>query len=108
MIKLRLYMFYFINTLGINWLISLFFSIFFSGMSPDSIVYWFSFFSITLGFIASIIIKESSFFNKEECYFYYNFGISKVKLVIFCTVLNILLAVIIIIGYHFGKQYIIY
>jgi hypothetical protein len=103
--NIRLYLYYFRTTLLANWSISLFFSILLSGFSFPSFLYIFSILSITLGFLISFLIKQSSFLNKEEYYFFYNVGITKVKLIIFCTVLNIVFALTIIIGCYYGKQY---
>jgi hypothetical protein len=63
---------------------------------------------MSLGFLFSLVIKESTFSNKDEYYFYYNFGITKIKLIIFCSVLNAIFGSILIIGYFYGKQYIGY
>jgi hypothetical protein len=63
---------------------------------------------MSLGFLFSLLIKESIFSIKDEYYFYYNLGITKIKLIIFCSILNIMLGSILIIGYFYGKQYIGY
>ena len=58
---------------------------------------------MTLGFIIAILIKESTFMNKTEYYFYFNLGISKIKLYIISSIINILIGTIIIIGYQYVK-----
>ena len=103
---IKLYGYFYKSTIPINWLVSLFFSILLYVFSRTSILYRFSIFSMTLGFLISLLIKESSFINKDEYYFYYNMGITKTKLIIFCSIVNIILASILMIGYFYGKQYI--
>jgi hypothetical protein len=63
---------------------------------------------MSLGFLFSLLIKESTFSNKDGYYFYYNFGITKIKLIVFCFILNIVFGSILIIGFFYGKQYISY
>ena len=109
--NIKLYMYFYKSTLLINWSSSLFFtiiSVLFTGFSIDTIVYGFVTLSMTLGFFMALLIKDSSYINKNEYYFYYNAGISKIKLIIFSSVLNILSASLILIGYSYGKQYITY
>ena len=60
------------------------------------IVFAISFMSI--GPMVSFLYKELSF--PLEYYFYYNRGISKIKLIIFCLLLNILPSTIILIVSH--------
>ena len=43
---------------------------------------------LTAGFLISIIYKELTY--KEEYYFYYNRGVGRVKLFLFCVALNLL------------------
>ena len=103
---LKLYAHFYRSTLLINWSTSIFFSLILYPFTKTAIIYNFSLFSMTLGFIVAILVKESSFLNKDEYYFYYNFGISKIKLIILSSFMNILFSSIIIIGYFYGKQYI--
>jgi hypothetical protein len=62
--------------------------------------------SMTLGFLLALLIKESTFSNNNEYYFYYNFGITKMKLILFSSVLNLAFALILIIGYSYGKRFV--
>jgi len=105
--NIRLYFYYYKTTLFINWSTSLFFAFLFSGFSLIPFIYIFSMLSMTLGFLISFLIKQSSFINKEEYYFFYNVGITKIKLTLFCSILNIIFAVLIIIGSNYGQQYFI-
>jgi hypothetical protein len=59
--------------------------------------------SMSLGYVISILVKESSFSNKDEYYFYYNFGITKIKLFMVCGFMNIVFAILIIAGYSYAK-----
>jgi len=102
--NIGLYLYYYKTTLLANWSVSLFVALLFYGFSLLTI-YIFSMFSMTLGFLISFLIKQSSFINKEEYYFFYNMGITKVKLIIFCSVLNIIFALLLIIGSNYGQQY---
>jgi hypothetical protein len=72
-------------------------------MFRTPILYGFSLFSMSVGFLFVISIKESAFSNKDEYYFYYNLGITKIKLIIFSSVINIVFGSILIIGYFYGK-----
>ena len=67
------------------------------------IAYTFSILSMSLGYLFSILIKESSFSNRNEFYFYYNFGITKQKLYIVCGLIHVIFALVIIIGYYYAK-----
>jgi hypothetical protein len=78
---IKLYFQFYKSTLVLNWSLSIALAAFFYIMSGENyILYLFALFSMSLGFIFSIAIKESTFSNKDEYYFYYNFGITKVKL----------------------------
>ena len=103
--NIRLYLYYYKTTLLANWSISIFFAFLFCGFSIMSFLNIFSILSMTLGFLISFLLKQSSFINKEEYYFFYNVGITKVKLIIFCSMFNIIFALIIIIGSNYGQQY---
>ena len=100
---IKLYLQFHKSILPLNWTSSICFSIIFYLLSHTSILYGFSIFSMSLGFLFSLLIKESVFSNKDEYYFYYNFGITKVKLIIFSFTLNIVFGLILIIGYFYGK-----
>jgi len=104
------YIYFFKSTLLVNWIFSFFLSWFIPtvAITQISIFYWFSISIMTVGFFIALWIKQSSIANKEEYYFYYNFGITKPKLIIFSSVLNALFATLISIGYYFGKQYFIH
>ena len=82
---------------------SLFFSITLYFMFKYPIASSYAMFSMSLGYIFSIIIKESGFSNKHEYYFFYNFGISKIKLFIICGFMNTIFSLLIIIGYFYAK-----
>jgi hypothetical protein len=59
--------------------------------------------SMSFGFLFSIFINELAFSNKDVYYFYYNFGITKIELFCMCELLNVILALLILIGYSYAK-----
>jgi hypothetical protein len=59
-------------------------------------------FSITVGPFISLIIKDA---NKNEYYFYYNYGISKYLLFATNIILNILSGIIIMAVYGYAKSF---
>jgi hypothetical protein len=104
--SVQLYIFFHKSTLAINWSFSLSFSILLFFLFQLQMIYSFSAFSMTLGFFLSLLINDYSFANKEIYYFYYNQGITKTKLIVFSSILNLLFSLILIIGYSYGKQFI--
>jgi hypothetical protein len=100
---IKLYLQFHKSILPLNWASSICFSIILYLLSYTPIVYGFSMFSMSLGFLFSLLIKESVFSNKDEYYFYYNFGITKIKLIMFSFILSIIFGLILIIGYFYGK-----
>ena len=100
----KLYFQFFTGTLKINLPFSLITSIIIFSVWGYLIVYSFAFLYVSLGFIISIIIKESGFSNKDEYYFYYNFGISKIKLFIMCELMNLIFATVLITGYKYVER----
>jgi hypothetical protein len=101
---IKLYFQFYKITLVLNWSPSIALAAFFYIMSGENyILYLFALFSMSFGFIFSIIIKESTFSKKDEYYFYYNFGITKIKLFMICEFLNIVLGFFIIAGYSYAK-----
>jgi hypothetical protein len=99
----KMYFQFYKSTLGINVSFSLFISflLYFIGKRP--IAYSFAIFFMSLGYLFSILIKESSFSNKSVYYFYYNYGITKIKLFIIAGIVNILISIFVIIGYVYAK-----
>jgi hypothetical protein len=67
------------------------------------IIYTFSVSLISFGFIVSILIKELGFSHKYEYYFYYNFGITKMKLLAVSGLLNGVFCLCVILGYAYAK-----
>jgi hypothetical protein len=100
---IKLFFQFYKSTLILNWVFSIGLSIIFYLVAEWPVVYTFALFLASFGFIFSIIIKESGFSNKDEYYFYYNFGITKIKLLIFCCLLNLALSSFIIAGYSYAK-----
>ncbi|SEH57254.1 hypothetical protein SAMN02927937_00280 [Paenimyroides aquimaris] len=77
---LRLKLQFYKSTLLINLLVSL--SILFLTKSVSAFI-----FSLTvIGFLAAIFYKEV--YRKNEYYLYYNAGLSKLQLVLFCFLIN--------------------
>jgi hypothetical protein len=91
------------STLVLNLVFSAGLSLLFYLIAKYPIIYTLALFLMSFGFIFSILIKESSFSNKDEYYFYYNFGITKIKLIFFSSLLNIVLSSFIIAGYLYAK-----
>jgi len=90
MSKLALYWEFYKSTLVVNWIFSIAISLillptFFTTLSISV---------MTGGPLLSLLYKEIS--SKNEFYFYYNQGVSKVRLVISCMILNILVGLILI------------
>ena len=101
--KIKIYFQFYKSTLGINVSISAVLSIILYFTVQYPIVYSYALFSMSLGYFISILVKESSFSNHDESYFYYNFGITKTKLFIICGSMNVVFAIIIIAGYFYAK-----
>jgi len=101
--KVKLYFQFYKSTLGINASLSVFLSVVLYFMAKYPIVYSYALSSMSLGYVISILVKESSFSNKDEYYFYYNFGITKIKLFMVCGFMNIVFAILIIAGYSYAK-----
>jgi hypothetical protein len=91
------------STLVLNGCFSIVFSLILYLLGRVPIIYTFSLLLASLGFIVSMLVKESSFSNKDEYYFYYNVGISKIKLIIFSCLLNLALSLLIISGYSYAR-----
>ena len=86
-----------------NMSFSIFASILLYFLSRIPIIYSFSMFFMSLGFLITILVKQSVFLNKTEYYFYYNFGITKIRLLLMSTIINIVIGTILIIGYQYVK-----
>jgi hypothetical protein len=76
------------SALVLNLAFSIGLSLFFYLIAKYPIIYTLALFLVSFGFMFSILIKESSFSNNDEYYFYYNFGITKIKLIFFSALLN--------------------
>jgi len=98
----KLYLQFYRSTLIINNTFSISASILFYSLSGIPMIYSFSMFFMTFGFFVAILVKESTFVNKTEYYFYYNYGISKIKLLIISTIINFMIGIILIIGYQYA------
>ncbi len=84
-IKLKLE--FYKSTLIINLIISLFFAFLTKSVNAFGV-------SFTLiGFSAALFYKE--IYRKHEYYLYYNAGISKLQLVIFCFIVNCLFSILV-------------
>ena len=103
--KRKLYLQFHKSTLPLNWTFSICASIPPLILSQTAILYSFSLFSMSLGFLFAMLVKESTFSNKGEYYLYCNFGISKINLIIFSSVLNIVTGLVILFGYIYGRQF---
>ena len=101
--KIKLYFQFYKSTLGINVSFSAFLSIILFFMAKYPIVYSYALFSVSLGYVISFLVKESGFSNNDEYYFYYNFGITKIKLFMICGFMNVVFAILIIAGYSYAN-----
>jgi len=99
----KLYIQFYLSTVILNMSFSIFVSILFYFLFRTPIIYSFSIFFMSLGFIITILVKQSAFVNKTEYYFYYNFGITKIRLLLMSTIINIVIGTILIIGYQYVK-----
>ncbi|GHU71635.1 hypothetical protein FACS189450_08000 [Spirochaetia bacterium] len=101
---IKLYFQFFKSTIVLNWSLSIALAVLGYIISGENtVIYSFALFLMSVGFIFSILIKESTFSNKDEYYFYYNFGITKIKLFITCELLNVILGLLIIIGNSYAE-----
>lgn len=80
--SIKLYFTFYKSTLLVNWTLS--FLIALLSLSVQA----FASGSVTIGFLLGVLIKE---LKPKEYYFYYNMGISKVKLITVCFVLNFII-----------------
>ena len=97
----KLYIQFYSSTLILNISFSVFAAILFYFLSRIPMIYSFSMFFMTFGFFIAILVKESTFVNKTEYYFYYNFGISKIKLFLISMMINFVIGFSLIIGYQY-------
>ena len=86
-----------------NWVFSICLAALFHFTQGIPLPYGFAVFSVSFGFLLSLLIKESAFSDKTEYYFYYNLGIPKTKLFMFSFILNIVLGAILSAGYAYGR-----
>ena len=86
--NIRFYWEFHKSTLIINWAISVGFSMILLSLLSIPVM------SMTGGPLISIFYKEIS--RKNEYYFYYNRGISKIKLIVVSLILNVLVGIILI------------
>jgi len=89
----KMYWAFYKSTVTINLVVSLMFGI----VSRSIIVFAISLVSIGLFF--AFLYKEVV--RPQEYYFYYNRGISQIKLIIFCMLVNILPSALILIIYNY-------
>ena len=89
----KIYWAFYKSTVTINLVVSLMFGI----VSRSIIVFAISLVSIGLFF--AFLYKEVV--RPQEYYFYYNRGISQIKLIIFCMLVNILPSALILIIYNY-------
>jgi hypothetical protein len=86
--QFKLYFNFHKSTLFLNWAISFSISILYFSLEKFAIS------TFTAGFLIALLKKEFS--RKNEYYFYYNFGITKMKLRLTNFILNLLFALILI------------
>jgi hypothetical protein len=105
---IKLYLQFYKSTLVLNWSFSVCLSTVLYLIQGAQVLYVFPVFSMSFGFLFALVVKESAFSNEDEYYFYYNAGITKIKLITFSSAMNIIFGSILIIGYFYGKQYVNY
>jgi len=101
--NLKIYLHFHKTTLMPNWAFSICLAALFRFTQGIPLPYGFAVFSISFGFLLSLLIKESAFSDKTEYYFYYNVGATKIKLFMFSLALNIILGAILSAGYAYGR-----
>jgi hypothetical protein len=101
--ELKLYLQFYKSTLITNFSFSVSLSLVLYFITKSSIIYTCALFFMSFGFIFAIVIKELSSSNRNEYCFYYNFGITKVKLLSFSYLLNIIASLFIIAGSSYAK-----
>jgi len=99
----KVYLHFHKTTLMPNWVFSICLAALFHFTQGIPLPYGFAVFSVSFGFLLSLLIKESAFSDKTEYYFYYNLGIPKTKLFMFSFILNIVLGAILSAGYAYGR-----
>ncbi|MCL2558401.1 MAG: hypothetical protein FWE09_07975 [Treponema sp.] len=102
--NIRLCLHFFKSTLVVNWGSSLALAAFMYLFFDFPFHVFFSLFLLTAGFALALFVKEASFTEKNTWFFYYNFSITKGKLMAFSTCLNAIFAAIIFWGFEYGKR----
>jgi len=86
--KIRLYLNFHRSTLALNWLVSIAVSSFSFSFRNLALA------TLTAGFLVSLLYKEIR--QRDEYYFYYNAGISKLNLILGSFLLNLISAELIL------------
>ena len=73
-----------------------------NGITVDRVIYFFMTSLLSGGFLLGILYFEIA--RKKEYYFYYNLGITKLKLILITYLFHLIVAIPIIIVAHYAKQ----
>jgi hypothetical protein len=97
---IKLYWAFYKSTLPVNWIISVSFALILSLPEPAKAPALMPIMLMTVGPAVSILKRLS---NEDECYFYYNCGITKMKLIPVNFLFNAVTALIWLLVYYYVK-----
>jgi len=99
---LKIYWAFYKSTLTVNLVVSLTIGLISSGYGFAIGITVFAISLVSIGLFFAFLYKEVAF--PQEYYFYYNLGISKIRLMIFCFLVSILLSAFILIIVHYATS----